>query len=390
MSQLFSNNAESTLSAALSDSATTATVADGSVFKAPTGGDFELLTLLAAGVYEIVKVTARDSNTMTIVRAQEGTTAQNWASGTRVFAGVTAGSLAALLANQATESGALAIGISASATGGGIAIGNWASANFDESTAIGSSSSITARDTLALGTGANVYAQRSSAVGFLVNVYGTDALVAGRSAASYGNQSVVLGDGGFVETEGTRGVAVGRNVYVGGPDGVAIGALADVDFEVVGGIAFGQTAVITNRSEQTAALSVVPRANGVEADTAWKQTGSASVICTGVLDLKALQTYTVTLPTGVTFFPEEVGIIITAASGVTLQPSVRFGATGDEARYLAITQTAADTVHGRDRYASLASAAGSSTLRAEVTTAATGSALSGRVYWRGFAVVNAA
>jgi len=317
MSQLWSNNVDTTLAATLSDVATSATLTDGSGLNSPTGGNFELLTLIAAGLVEVVKVTARSSNTITITRAQEGTTAQTWAAGTRVFAGVTAGTLEALLQNQATGLNSIALGASSSASG-------------------------------------------------------LSATAYGRGAWANNNQAIAVGYNAFADADDT------------------LATRADVGFGAVGAMAVGETTVITSRTMQTAAVPAVPRSNGLEADAAWKQAGSASIICSAVLDLKTLQTYTITLPTGVTFFPEEVGVIVTAASGVTLQPSLRFGATADEARYLAITQTAADAVHGRDRYVSLASAAGSSTLRAEITTAATGTTLSGRVYWRGFAVVNAA
>ena len=388
MSQLYSNNIDTTLAATLSDVATSATLADGSGLKSPTGGNFEILTLISAGVFEIVRVTARSGNVVTITRAQEGTTAQAWAAGTRVFAGVTAGTLAALLQNKATGD-ALALGSSTAAGDRAIALGWNANGEGSAGVSIGRQSWAQGAETVAVGFVAGAYKDKAVSIGRNINNDGIESVCVGHFlAADLANQAIVIGDGGYTEAHGT--VCIGEDVYVGGADGVAIGAHADVDFGAVGGVAIGDTAVVTQRSMQAAAVPVVPRANGMEADAAWKMAGSASILCSAVLDLKTLQTYTITLPTGVTFFPEEVGVIITAAAGVTLQPSVRFGATADEARYLAITQTAADAVHGRDRYTTLASAAGSSTLRAEVTTAATGTTLSGRVYWRGFAVVNAA
>jgi len=389
MSQLYSNNAETTLAASLSDSATTATVADGSVFQSPSGSNFELLTLLAAGQFEIVRLTARTGNTLTITRAQESTTARTWVSGTQIFGGVTAGTLAALLQNGGTGFGAMALGGLSSATGSyATAYGYLALADYNNAIALGYASNAGALDTLCVGYGTNVYAQRSSAIGRSVNVYGEESIAAGRSVTSYGNQTVLIGAGGFVEDAGA--VAIGNDVYAGGVDSVAIGTLADVDFEVVGGVAIGATSVITTRSMQAAALPVVPRANGLEADAYWKMAGCASVLCSGVLDMTTTQTYTITMPEGVTFFPEEVGVIVTAADTVTGQPSVRFGATGDEARYLAITATTSNAVAERNRWTTLASANGSTTLRVEVTAAATATALSARAYWRGFAVVDAA
>lgn len=68
MAQLFSNNASTTLSAGISNAVTTIAVVDGSLFQSPTGGDFELLTITDGTNWEVVKVTARATNTLTVVR----------------------------------------------------------------------------------------------------------------------------------------------------------------------------------------------------------------------------------------------------------------------------------------------------------------------------------
>jgi len=78
------NLARTTLAADLSASATTCTVVDSSQlpnapFRAVIGGS------------EIVEVTAKNSNTLTIVRGQEGTTAQAWPAGTPIENRFTAG-----------------------------------------------------------------------------------------------------------------------------------------------------------------------------------------------------------------------------------------------------------------------------------------------------------
>lgn len=82
---LFSNNAATTLGSAISAVTTTITVTSGtgSEFPSPTGGDYFSATLWAAGSTtgtpnEIVYVTARTGDTMTVMRGQEGTTAQAW------------------------------------------------------------------------------------------------------------------------------------------------------------------------------------------------------------------------------------------------------------------------------------------------------------------------
>jgi hypothetical protein len=99
--QLFANNASQKLAAAITNVATSLTVTSGSgsVFPSPTAGDWFLLTLVGttAGTetsWEIVKVTARVTDTLTIVRAQEGTNAANWAIDTVAELRLTAGTLA--------------------------------------------------------------------------------------------------------------------------------------------------------------------------------------------------------------------------------------------------------------------------------------------------------
>lgn len=84
MAQLFTNNATSTLSGTLAQGGTTLVLAagEGSKFPAPTGGDFALITIFEKDVSsneiytEIVKMTARTADTLTIVRDFESMTGQ--------------------------------------------------------------------------------------------------------------------------------------------------------------------------------------------------------------------------------------------------------------------------------------------------------------------------
>ena len=72
---LFTNNAETTLSTGINASVTTISVADGSNFPSPTGADYFLATIEEGASIEIVRVTARSGNSLTVVRAQDNTTA---------------------------------------------------------------------------------------------------------------------------------------------------------------------------------------------------------------------------------------------------------------------------------------------------------------------------
>jgi prepilin-type processing-associated H-X9-DG protein len=84
MTVKFTNNANSTLSSGINSSVTSMTVADASSFPSLSGAnDYCYLTLQESGgtTREIVKATARSSNTFTIVRGQDNTSAATWSSG---------------------------------------------------------------------------------------------------------------------------------------------------------------------------------------------------------------------------------------------------------------------------------------------------------------------
>lgn len=95
MAQIFKNNVWGQLASELASGATTATLSAGHGFTDP-GTDWYLATLIGVTgttetAWEIVKVTDVSTNTLTIVRAQEGTTAVTWPVGTRIELRLTAG-----------------------------------------------------------------------------------------------------------------------------------------------------------------------------------------------------------------------------------------------------------------------------------------------------------
>ena len=97
---LFANNATSALAAAITDADTSLILVtgQGALFPNPTAGDWFLATLTQAtgpeSTWEIVKCTARVEDTLTIVRAQEGTAAAAWEAA-KVEQRLTAGSMPA-------------------------------------------------------------------------------------------------------------------------------------------------------------------------------------------------------------------------------------------------------------------------------------------------------
>jgi len=77
----FTNNATSTLAAGITDSATSFSVAtgQGGLFPTLSGADVFYATISnTSGAVEIVKVTARSTDALTVVRGQDGTSALAW------------------------------------------------------------------------------------------------------------------------------------------------------------------------------------------------------------------------------------------------------------------------------------------------------------------------
>lgn len=100
MKQKFSNNGSTLLALGIDDSITSILVDSGTGARFPTLGanEFFMATLEdAAGVYEIVKVTARVGDGMTVVRAQEGTVAAAFVIGDRFELRTTAGTMEGFL-----------------------------------------------------------------------------------------------------------------------------------------------------------------------------------------------------------------------------------------------------------------------------------------------------
>ena len=104
MAILFTNNAATTLSASITSGDTSLTVASGggALFPNPTAPDYFLVTLVGVSgtPIEIVQVTARSTDTFTIVRGQEGTTPSAFTGGDKVELRITAATM-----NSAAQTG---------------------------------------------------------------------------------------------------------------------------------------------------------------------------------------------------------------------------------------------------------------------------------------------
>jgi len=104
----FTNFARSKLTVGIGAGTTSFTITGGSgvLFPALTAGQYFYATLEnAALVHEIVKVTARATDTLTVVRAQDGTTALAWNAGDTLALRFTAAAIADVLNSSAQQSG---------------------------------------------------------------------------------------------------------------------------------------------------------------------------------------------------------------------------------------------------------------------------------------------
>lgn len=113
------NNASGTLATAISasDTGIALTTGDGAEFPTLGAGDYFYATITSSGgTQEIVKATARSGDSLTVVRAQEGTTAAGFAAGSRFELRVTAGSIVDRVNQYAELSTFTPAGASASPT----------------------------------------------------------------------------------------------------------------------------------------------------------------------------------------------------------------------------------------------------------------------------------
>lgn len=90
------NNASGTLATTISasDTGIVVTTGNGASFPALGAGDYFYATLESTGgTFEVIKVTVRSGDSMTVVRAQEGSTANSFAAGSRIELRVTGASV---------------------------------------------------------------------------------------------------------------------------------------------------------------------------------------------------------------------------------------------------------------------------------------------------------
>lgn len=111
MARLFTNNAYGNLASGITNVATSVSLGagEGARFPSLSGGDYFLATLIGydsngnENAWEIIKVTARATDTLTVVRGQDGTSAVAWNAATRIELRITAEDMNGVATKTGTE-----------------------------------------------------------------------------------------------------------------------------------------------------------------------------------------------------------------------------------------------------------------------------------------------
>lgn len=373
MRQLFSNNAASSLAVALSDTGTSLTVkaGEGALFKAPTGTDYELVTLSAAGNIEIVKVTARSADTLTIVRAQEGTSARAWAIGTAVEARITAGTLDGMGFNLAPDPvTTLMWGDTVSYTGQyGVVLGAWADVTGDNAVAIGPSVWVQSVNSVTIGNGASAYGNdEGTALGAFAFTGALAATAVGRGAGALADYSI----------------GMGRSCRANNIKSIAIGYQSETTGDFANALGSDAFARVPQTTQITGPIISRKDNNEAAADAFRLYAGAQVVLTTKEIDLLTLadDAAVLTIPTGSRFYIDEIGLIVTASSGVTGQPSIAVGNTTGGQELLATVATTKSALYSRELFAAL-TPDGQASLYLSVKAAGAGTTLKGRFTIKG-------
>lgn len=428
---IFSNNVTTTISADITNVATSITVLDASIFNSEihdgdgiTYGFHEVATLTNGTNTEVIHITDANTttDTLTVIRGREGTTGFAFVTGDLLETRVTADSMNGgffgldyswYKGSPGTEAVDLVTErTSASHKAGG-----------NYSVAIGSEASAMSTGAIAIGTtAASAETDVSGAIvigfGAAINAGATDGLAIGEFAACDDLDCVALGAGSSAEIDGA--VAIGRTAYATAAEGVVIGKYSSDNADTfTGGIVVGAQSVLWSNAEEGMVLGYNSEANAAQGiaiganlvsnlakthiisglstiqqddgqtDEINFFSGQETIVMSQIVDFKSVvgDLVAITLPTGGTFFPDEVGFIPTTVTSATVNPTITFGVTGDSTAIVTSMVTTVDTVRDRDVTAvAEADNGGVTSLTMSVTTGATATTFSGRVYFKGIFV----
>lgn len=220
-------------------------------------------------------------------------------------------------------------------------------------------------------------------IGALNTVSGNYGVRIGYGGAVTGESGIGIGSG--ASASGENGVAIGLNANAGGDDAVALGGASIL---TEGAIGIGATARVTNAEYvfNTGVAPIIKRAAGLQAQANWPihLAGPPALFTSGLIDLKSTGVKTLALPDGCKIWLVALGLVCIEASGLTVQPTIRFGATFDDDKYVDDRQTTQLTGAGkREHYLPETLGDPETDPNITVVTAATATVLTARAYWIG-------
>lgn len=240
--------------------------------------------------------------------------------------------------------------------------------------------------------------ERLSGAGGVTEVAAGDyAIQIGALNTVSGDYGVRIGYGGEVSGEG--GVGIGPNANASGESAIAIGlnssasgddsvAIGGATITTEGALGIGGTARLINAEHvyNTGIAPVIKRMAGLQAQANWPLhlCGAMAVFTSGVIDLTQTGLKSLDLPAGTRVMLFGLGIECESVSGLTVQPTIRFGATFDDDKYVDDRQTTQLTAAGkREFYLPETISDFETDPNFTVVTGATATGMTGRLYWYG-------
>lgn len=209
----------------------------------------------------------------------------------------------------------------------------------------------------------------------------------GNECTSSATGAVAIGLG--PAASGVNALALGAAAAAGGNDSLALGSLSFAQSSQANAIGYSAAARIAKTTNISG--PIIGQLNSFQANADWFQqlAGADIILRTAWLDAKTVADYVMTLPAGLRFWVDEVGVYVPSFTGVTAQPFVRFGINGTPQKDLANVQTLNLTGLGkRQMYVPLVPGDGETSLLFGIATAATGAGFYVAAYWRGILLEN--
>lgn len=410
--RLFSNNAQTNLTVGIDNIITTLEVADGTIFSQPVTGQIEALTLEEGGTREIVHLTSRTGNTLTVIRGAEGTTALSFTTAANISGYVTAGFANSVLSGIDNQSDAL----------GTNALAIQKQRGASSQTASGS-------DSIAIGNSAEASANFATSLGYLARAAGSSSIAIGYSPLANQTEATAIGSSALALHTAATCLRGGRSLFpfslqgggLSNPGqhpadfvGLELNATApatiipSTPYDLSGGIPWSSSLALhfghivapstPNGFQYIWADDAYPRdydsaytpstINATE--PAWNAShgGFVSQANGSFYGLNSTN-YPISLPSNSRFLVTDIIVVLHAVSGLTVAPVINVGSIGSPSS-IASSVTLSDlTARFNVQRISVTASSTVSDLQINVATPATATQMLCQFYFQGFLVADA-